>query len=206
MSICDGNCQNDLKSVELINEELRKKVKETRDRYINLLAENLKKDYTLTEMKKKIQFEDGSSKIFSTFEPILGQHGVEQIRLISSDKSKDSSFILNIIRLLFPLQSLNKLSVSGRKDTEKLSIEKVEIIRLLFEERLQKDVDFDKRFAKLNVHIKNGILNSRQPGTKVEKIIDTEQGSCITTTDNKNDDTEKDTCITTTDNTNDPQI
>lgn len=167
MSSC-GCCEKELNSMEIINEELRRKVKETRDRYITLLSENIKKDYTLGELNKKFAIEGEPKEKFATFEPVLGEGGIEKIRLISNEKSKDSTFILTIIRLLFNEETLNNLTVSGRKETEKLPIEKMNVITMMFRERLQNSEDFEQRFRKLKIHTKNAIFNSR-PTKKGEK-------------------------------------
>lgn len=47
------NCDGELKAIDNELENLREKAKNVRNRYITLLAENLKRDHTLNELKKK---------------------------------------------------------------------------------------------------------------------------------------------------------
>lgn len=48
------SCEAEINQIEQENNDLREIVKETRDNYITLMAENLKKDHVLRELRKKI--------------------------------------------------------------------------------------------------------------------------------------------------------
>lgn len=161
MSACEF-CAEELKSTDLELEKLKLNAKTARDQYILLLAENLKRDHTINELNKQLEVNNVAVK-FSTFEPILGAEGVNQLENISTNQSKDSTFILTSLRLLFIGESslITNMSVTGRNNKEKMPPEKLEIIRLLFKARLQDLDESEKRFEKLNIHIKSGISNER---------------------------------------------
>lgn len=108
LSLLTVHCENCDEKLKLIKNnqinELKLKAKETRDRFrnITLLSENLKRDFTLSELKKKLHLENTSSvHKYETLKPILGDDKLNKLRAINMNKSKDSTFILTFIRMLY---------------------------------------------------------------------------------------------------------
>lgn len=164
MAHCE-NCDEELRLIDNQINELKLRAKDTRDRYITLLAENLKRDYTLSELKKKLHLEISSTiHKYKTFEPILGKDNVNSLRMINLNKSKDSTFVLTMIRILYDgLDELLKTtSLTGRKGKQKIPPDKVDLIRLIFKERLIDLENSHERFNKVNIHIKNAFLNANK--------------------------------------------
>lgn len=161
MSACEF-CVEELKSIDFELENLKLKAKTARDQYITLLADNLKRDHTINELNKQLEMENVGVN-FSTFEPILGAEGVNQLENISANESKDSTFILTLLRLLFIGESglFANMSVAGQKGKQKMPPDKYEVIVLLFKARLQGLENSEKRSKKFNVHIKNCIANEK---------------------------------------------
>lgn len=171
------SCEAEINEIENENNDLRKKVKETRDKYIMLLAENLKKDHVLNELRRKIDTTNISNTKtvnFDKFEPLIGKDGAEILNAIGIEKKYDSSFVLAFIRIVYKneIEILKKTTATGRDGTEKMSTDKKKTIIILFKERLKNFEDGKIRFEKLNLHLKNAFANSRREAKEKEKEED----------------------------------
>lgn len=95
---------------------------------------------------------------------MFGIDGVNKLRDITLDKSKDSNFILTVMRLLYAddENSFKNLTVTGRKGKDGMQQQKLELIEILFRERLHELEKSGNRLRKLNTHIKNSILNQKK--------------------------------------------
>lgn len=132
--------------IEQENNDLKKKVKESRDKYISLLTENLKRDHVLSEIEKKlgaIKINNIETADFVKYEMLIGNDGVEKLNSIGAEEKNDSSFILTVIRMIYAneIHILTKTTATGRNGTLKMSEEKKNVAKVLFKKRLKNSED-----------------------------------------------------------------
>lgn len=157
-----GCCQGE---IDLLNQNLQyllEKQKQLKNKYHELLVENIKKDIIINDLKEKIE----SEKI-NHYSGVLSSNCVQKLKIIDKSKKKDSTFIKCIINELYSKEELKKKTVHGKsKDSKKtpISPEKKKLLKKLLEERLQ-DVDDEEerelRRSCLNKLIRNAIDAAR---------------------------------------------
>lgn len=167
-------CEGEINEINRENDELKRKVKESRDKYILLLTENLKRDHVLNEINKKMgktQIANMELKNFEKYENLIGNDGVEKLNSIGDEEKNDSTFILTIIRIIYAneIDILMNTTTTGRDGTSKMSEEKKNVVKILFKERLKNSKDEKTRFEKLNRRLKNAFSNVRRKPKKTKR-------------------------------------
>lgn len=130
--------------INLLREELNevnKKGKELKERYINLLVENLKKDVIIRDLKEKAKLNK-----YSDFEGDVSLPALSKLISIEDDQKFDSGFIYIALMDLHKGDSslLKTKTLSGRSksgDKEAISPEIKTILQKLFDARLASTSD-----------------------------------------------------------------
>lgn len=171
---------NDLKKkisdLEKQNVELRNDNKQLKYMYNKSNAVNLDKDIKIDLLVKEKAQKDGKNEatidnnvLFKNFEHSFNERELAQLRSIPNVKSRDSSFILQVLRFIYKndLSILNLRTASSNVTNKKpITPQKKNIIENIFWERLDSlklnVIECDLRKAKLNEFIINGISNIRK--------------------------------------------
>lgn len=149
---------------------------------------NLKEDLEIKQLaKKEEEHKVHNPLIFNNFENIFEASELTTLRSIPFSSSRDSSFILQVLRFLYKddLSILNSRTASTKvANKDPISPEKKTILVGLYNERLSSlkltDLDLDSRNAKLNEFVMTGINNIRKSLKRQSletisiKLLDTE--------------------------------
>lgn len=130
---------------------------------------NLEKDLKIEKLTHQREESDVSPMIFGKYEDIFEDKELTTLRSIPFTKSKDSSFILQVIRLLYKnnLDALkSRTTASKTADKSPITPEKKAVIKDLYDERLNSlklnDFELSTRKSKLNEYTMTGITNIRK--------------------------------------------
>lgn len=135
--------------------ECEKKIKEAKEQYHQALIINLKKDAVIRQLKENLK----KSK-FDKYRESLGDDTIVELDSLSTSCDKDSTFVATILKALYKnnLLALKTMTYSGRgTNKQKLPQKDIDILKIVFTERLNGQTDFDKRNANLSKHIKAAI-------------------------------------------------
>lgn len=159
-----------LKDYEKINNELLKDNKSLKHLVSKCTKVNLLKDLKIEQLAK--QQEESSVHdplIFNSYQHIFDSSELTTLRSIPFVSSRDSSFILQVLRLLYKndLSALNSRTASSKAgDKNPISPEKKAVMSGLYLERLNclklSDSDLKTRKSKLNEYTMTGIFNIRK--------------------------------------------
>lgn len=175
---------------ELQNEkEENKKVQHDLSATVSLLKDassiNLQKDVCIKKLSKITP--NNSEKpinLFDEFNGHFNDNQLKQLRSVPSGKSRDSSFVLALMRFLYPNASvLCKKSVTGKKRNkiakEKLTPQKKTIIIDMLKERICSEKGVDdlsvlQRMKNVNRMIKNAIekITMKKSETEVSNNVE----------------------------------
>lgn len=150
-----------------------------KNRYVDALSENFKRDYSINQLRKHLdQLEQSSSSSTggmqksltdyadTVYGQIFSKDQLEKFDSISITKSNDSKFILTVVRELYAgkLESVKEKSATGRTK-DPMSPEKCSALKEIFGNRLNNIEDSKERLArmsKLNKHINCAFANIRK--------------------------------------------
>lgn len=155
MKCSGGECQNRTQEIRDEISDYETKIHEAKERYHEVLILNLKKDAVMWQLEK-----DFAKLKFSKYRDILGEKSIESLRVISIAPQHDSKFILTAMKGLYrdDLSLLKTTTYSGRTK-EKMPKEKIDILKNLFNERLESQSDFVVRNLNFGKHVKTAIEN-----------------------------------------------
>lgn len=150
---------------------------------------NLNKDIQMDKLMKRFQTTSISSgvqpKLFTEFNGLFDNEQLRKLRSISSGKSKDSNFVLNCMRYLYPHPSvLENRSVTGRQFKKmkkaELTPEKVRVVTRMLAERLNSEEGIDDSTVSQRLHnvktlIRYAITKLRQSKAPVQSNIQAER-------------------------------
>lgn len=173
-SMCDETKK--LKNELQIEKEKNKKLQSDLGASVSLLKSassiNLQKDIFIKKLSKdKNVTKDGekSNNLFLEFNGHFNNDQLRQLRSIPSGKSRDSSFVLTLMRFLYPNTNvLSKKSATGKARNkmtkEKLTPHKKNLISDMLKERVSSENGLDdltilQRMDNVNKLIKNAIEN-----------------------------------------------
>lgn len=171
-SVC-SSCIDGINHLTNGNQSLREQIKILKSKYVDALAENFKKDYTLDKLKKQLnqstppdtmtQTPSDSTEPNPNYSKLLSEEQLEKCRCISNVKSTDSKFILTAVRGLYAtnLEIVKEKSVLGRKK-QPISPEKYSLLKDLLGNRLKtvdEQAERASRMSKLNTHINSAFGN-----------------------------------------------
>lgn len=107
--------------------------------------------------------------LFSHFSDSFNTDELAVLRSIDSNKSSDSTFVLNAVRSLYKtnLERVSAISVTGRvrgkEPKERMTPKKLETVENIFHERLKSlgldSTDYTQRSKRVKTHIKNAFTN-----------------------------------------------
>lgn len=180
-----------LSNVDIVNElkeERRKNGKLTSDlkKSVTLIKEinniNTGKDLQIEKLTKQLQQISLNSKstgndenLFNEFSGLFSKEQLQKLRSISTGVHKDSTFVLNCMKFMFPnANDLNNITVSGRKSKgikkQKMSDKDIKIIKSMLSKRIVSenadDASFSQRIGNVNRLMKNAICKLKNPSTK----------------------------------------
>lgn len=162
------------------NEKLTNDLKKTVAVIKNASEVNLKKDFQIDILTKKLQVacidEKKDTKVvqllFTEFEKILSNEQLNKLRSISSGKPKDSTFVLKCVDFLYPDHSvLENVTATGKmRNNQKKQVmcsTNVDLIKRMLNQRIYSeegidDVSASQRLNALKLHIKNAITTLRR--------------------------------------------
>lgn len=162
--------KNKIKNYEKVNSELLHDNKSLKHIINKCTKVNLEKDLKIEQLTTN-QRENSANNItiYNSYQHIFSTSELTTLRSVPFTSSKDSTFILQILRLLYKddLHALNSRTASSKTpDKNPISPEKKDIINGLYNERLSclklNAFDFDKRKSKLNELTMTGIHNIRK--------------------------------------------
>lgn len=152
---------------------------------LNISAKIIKKksdkiDFLRSQLSKASGQAINFDLIYENFKENFSANVLAILRSIDHSSSSDSTFILTCVRFLYKndLDRLKNISVTGRirknEQKEKMSPQKQDLIRAIFDERLDAVVSETKerlqRAKKLNHHIKRAIFNANSKQSELEKV------------------------------------
>lgn len=163
--MAENCCSGEINSLKKNLEEENIKSKELKQQYHQLLIENLQKDVTIRNLKKKFE-----SFKYGNFKGILSDSCLDELKLFGDSQREDSSFIRCAIKDLYRenIDSLKQKTLSGRSKDDrktKISPEKMSTLDRLFEQRISymtkpEEID-DIRKKSLNKLIRRAIDNEK---------------------------------------------
>lgn len=129
-------CEDEIASKKEKVNNLHTKLISLKDNYRVLLIENLQKDLIIRDLKRQME-----SKIYSNFEQILSVETVAKLRSVANSTKGDSQFVSIALMELFHenINDLKLMKISGRSklgDKEAIAYEKKQILKRLYEERM----------------------------------------------------------------------
>lgn len=156
MSCCSDNIEKLKKKFE----EKQREARDLKEKYQNLLVENLQTDLIIQQLKQKIK-----ANRFSDFKGTFSDECLDKLNLIGDLQSDDNTFVGIALKDLYRnnIDALKKRTLSGRSENGEKSVvtpEKVNIVASLFKKRLFYIPDVDQERKKnLNKLIRNTIDN-----------------------------------------------
>lgn len=146
-----------------VNEQIRNQIKALKEQYIDKLTKNFQLDYVLGQLESQLKSPETENTpdaqlndhIFPEF---LTDSQLSELRLIGKDKSKDSTFVLSVVRQLYAnnLSIVKNKSVCGRKNKkEPMTPEKSNVLKEIFNQRLKscQSTDTESRLLQLTINI-----------------------------------------------------
>lgn len=164
-----------IKSLEIKNSELLKDNKQLKHMLSHANRINLNKDILISQLSKSNGKKTGDNSevnekiAFVNFQHIFNSPELLTLRSIPSNSSRDSSFILQALRILYKennsiLNSRTLSSVCPGK--QPISPQKKEILQEIYYERLEllglDAIELNLRRSKLNTYISSSIVNIRK--------------------------------------------
>lgn len=135
--------------------QLAEQLKTQKQKYQQLLIENLQKDLIIRQLKLK----DKRNK-FLSFKSELSETCIDNLNSLS-----DSKFVAIVLSELYngDTETIKKISLTERKNGEKIEIRKKQIIENIFAERLKYISPVDEsRKQNLNKLMRNAIDNAKR--------------------------------------------
>lgn len=162
--------ENNNKILQNTNSALLKDNKSLKHLLSKCTKVNLEKDLKIKQLNKQQQQDSVNPSIFTNYANVFEDSELKSLRSIPFHSSKDSSFVLLVLRLIYKnnLSTLNCRTATSSKVADKTPItpEKKALISGLYFERLDSlqlsDFDLNSRKAKLNEHTMTGIHNIRK--------------------------------------------
>lgn len=126
---------------------------------------NLEKDVLICRLKNE-ENKNYSGTVFSEFGDIFEDTELKTLRSISASSHRDSTFILNVIRILYKNNSAilsSRTAFNKTANKQPVTPEKKVIINKLYKERLKSlnlnAAEYTVRYSKMNEYMMNGIKN-----------------------------------------------
>lgn len=167
-------CYDQINELKVINEQTRNQIKALKDQYIEALAKNFQLDYVLAQLESQLKPSDTRADTENTeitentpdalLNQFFTESELEEFQLIGNEVSRDSTFVLAVVRKLYAndLSLVKKKSACGRhKNKESLTPEKSNVLLKLFQRRLKscQSTDIDSRLGKFTKHINSAFSN-----------------------------------------------
>lgn len=152
------------------NKKYQDELKSLKKKYNHACVNYVQKDMEIELLKEKKVTPIG--RIYDKHKKLLGTALLKKLRNLDGSKRNDSTFILKIVQKVFEgeYEELRNKSACGRDGRSRMPIEKRNIIRDLFLERLTAEdlnaEEFDKRSSRLNELLNSAINNIFRRSTR----------------------------------------
>lgn len=190
--------ENDLRNEREKNEKLQKDLSASVSLLKDASSINMQKDICIKNLSKTKTTPNDSEKPNNLFDEFKGHFDLtqlKQLRSVPSGKSRGSSFVLAVMRFLYPNPSvLSQKSVTGKARNktakEKMTPHKKTIITEMLKQRLENGVDdfsIFQRMEKVNRLIRNAmekmVAKKSQTELSTKKIERNENTATVNTTE-----------------------
>lgn len=169
-SMCCDECIAEMNYLSERNRLICQIIKDLKNKYVDALSENFKKDYAIQQLKNQLDRlvpPDTMTKTPSNSDPVLNKFfskdQLEKCESITCVKSHDSKFILMAVRELYTnkLETVKEKSALGRTKNA-MSPEKYSALKEFFGNRLKNvddPIERKSRMDKFNTHINSAFGN-----------------------------------------------